>query len=288
MQDSSQETIHGNIKRIRFISEKIKQFQPKSVLDVGCGNGVFLTIPLAEQFPSVSFVGIDSDADTIQQASGLHSCDNLQFLTNEQFSAAQKKYDMVIASEVIEHVDDPEGFTTWMKSTCTDNGVMIITTPNGYGPFEITTFFETLLDLAGIMKLLSKLPGLRSLKVGDSYVSNDVRSMQHDTLAISPHVNFFGYNVLRRIFSRCGLQIVDYSARGFLGGLGFNQLMRSQSILRWNSNFSDRVHPRMVSGWMFVLRPTSSGPQASIKAYKRRLNERLRRFLTAKRWGTSA
>ncbi len=279
------ETIHGNRKRISYLTKIIGDFAPKTVLDVGCGNGVFLTIPLAQAFPHIQFIGIDSDKETIDLANAENPCQNLKYYTNEELPTGMT-YDFIIGSEVIEHVDDPEGFLDWLYTVMSSDSRLAITTPNGYGPFEIVTFFETLLDISGIMKLLSSLPFLKKFKVGDSYSSGDVRSMQHDTLAISPHVNFFSYGVLCSMFERRGLQIVGYCPRSFLGGLGFNQLMKSERILTWNANVSDKLPRRMVSGWMFILERTSRKPDAT-KKYTRRLNERLRRKLTAIRWGTN-
>ncbi len=277
------ETIHGNRKRIAYLTDVIRRLNPATVLDVGCGNGVFLTIPLAEAFPTVEFIGIDSDQDTIDLANDTNSCKNLRFVVNDKIPTPAH-YDLVIASEVIEHVDDPEGFLDWLRTLTSDDGHIVVTTPNGYGPFETVTFVETLLDLSGVMKMLSAVPGLKKLKVGDSYSSGDVRSLQHDTLAISPHVNFFSLGVLTRIFDHRGLRVVEYRPRSFLGGLGFNQLMKSQSLLSWNSRISDSLPKRMVSGWMFVLKKSKSSI-SSHKIYARRWNEKFRRFITAKRWG---
>lgn len=280
-----QETIHGNAKRVEYIASLIERYQPKTVLDVGCGNGIFLTVPLAERFPSTDFLGIDSDRETIDLANTANTCANLRYATNEELQSGHV-FDFVLASEVIEHVDDPESFLDWLHSVVAPQGTLVITTPNGYGPFEIVTFFETLLDLSGVMKFLSRLPVLRRFKVGDSYSSGDVRSMQHDTLAISPHVNFFSFGVLTSMFERRGFRLKEVRARSFLGGLGFNQLMKSQGVLAWNARVSDKLPRRFASGWMFVLeqRPLVS---ISPKRYKRRLNERLRRHLTALRWGTA-
>lgn len=280
-----QETIHGNAKRLAYVASLIERYQPKTVLDVGCGNGVFLTIPLAELFPSTKFIGIDSDRETIDLANTENTCANLRFATNAELEDGMT-FDFVLASEVIEHVDDPESFLDWLRLILAERGKLVITTPNGYGPFELSTFVESLMDLSGLMKLLSKVPFLKKLKVGDSYSSGDVRSMQHDTLAISPHVNFFSLGVLESMFERRGYSIVEVRARSFLGGLGFNQLMKSQGILEWNSRVSDRLPKRFVSGWMFVLQ---TNPNAGVqpKSYRRRFNERLRRRLTALRWGTA-
>jgi 2-polyprenyl-3-methyl-5-hydroxy-6-metoxy-1,4-benzoquinol methylase len=277
------ETIHGNKKRIKFISECLRKFNPLSVLDIGCGNGVFLTIPLAEQFENITFCGIDSDEPTIALAKKHNQLKNLAYYTNDEF-LSHNKYDIIIASEVIEHVEEPHQFLLWIKTHLSEHGHIIITTPNGYGCFEFTTFFETILDLSGIMKVLSTLPFLSSLKVGNSYTNNDLQEKQHDTLAISPHVNFFSYRKLKKVFAESGLIEKMYKPRSMFGGLGFNQLFRSESVLEWNASISDSMPRQIVSGWMFVLENNPDFSSDTTPKYKRSLNEQWRRWLTAKRW----
>jgi len=68
------------------------------------------------------------------------------------------------------------------------------------------------------------------------------------------------------------------------GGLGFNQLFRSESVLEWNASISDSMPRQIVSGWMFVLENNPDFSCDTTPKYKRSLNEQLRRWLTAKRW----
>ncbi|MCU0426240.1 MAG: class I SAM-dependent methyltransferase [Candidatus Kapabacteria bacterium] len=281
------ENIHGNKKRFEYAVSLIERFQCASVLDVGCGNGEHLTTPLAEHFPSVRFVGIDSDAATMRLAEEIakhHTVKNIQFFTDAEFQS-DEKFDLVIASEVIEHVERPGEFLLFLRSKLKPKGAILLTTPNGYGAFELMTAIETPLHLLGVMNLLSKLPGLRSLKVGNSYDTGNVADLQADTLAISPHVNFFSYKRLLTLFKEAGLRVEEYKPRALFGGLGFQQLIRSAEALHKNAYSSDGKSPYLVSGWMFVLKSSSNEPKKQF-SYRRRFNERLRRRLTAKRWGT--
>jgi 2-polyprenyl-3-methyl-5-hydroxy-6-metoxy-1,4-benzoquinol methylase len=279
-----QESIHGNLKRLQYITEIISKVKPQSILDIGCGNGIFLTIPIAEKFASIRITGVDSDLPTIDMAKKVNTLNNLLFCVNEDLNPAEQ-FDLVIASEVIEHVEQPYSFMRWIATKVKPGGYVIITTPNGYGMFEIMTFIETLLDLTGIMKVLARLPFLKKLKVGNSYTSDDLQEKQHDTLAISPHVNFFSLGKLKKIFIETGFSINAYRARTFLGGLGFNQILKSPSMLQWNANTADSLPAVFVSGWMFVLK-FESKPRLNLqdKEYKRSLNENFRKWLTAKRW----
>jgi SAM-dependent methyltransferase len=282
------ENIHGNRKRLLYTEELLRRFSPRSVLDVGCGNGTYLTAPLAERYTGADFIGIDSDERTIAVARSLYQMPNLHFYTDEEFKhlAFERQFDWIIASEVIEHVEQPGEFLRFLHSKLAPGGHVLITTPNGYGAFELMTAIETVLDLMGVMKILSRLPLLRSLKVGTGYDNNAIAQMQSDTLAISPHVNFFSFGRLLRLFAEAGFRVIEYRPRSLFGGLGFQQLLRSPSALHWNAYCSDTLPPHLVSGWMFVLEPTGAVP-AETFSYKRRLNERLRRWWTAKRWGTA-
>src|SRR3989338_11002539 len=57
---------YGTQKRLRFMQEKIERFQPKRVLDVGCGTGSMVTVPLARKYPHIQFLGIDMDSESIR------------------------------------------------------------------------------------------------------------------------------------------------------------------------------------------------------------------------------
>ena len=75
-----------------------------------------------------------------------------------------------------------------------------------------------------------------------------------------------------------------YKPRSMFGGLGFNQLFRSESVLEWNASISDSMPRQIVSGWMFVLKNNPDFSPNTTTVYKRSLNEQFRRWLTAKRW----
>lgn len=73
------------------------QFTPQSVIDIGCGAGVFLTL---FQTRGVDILGVDLETN----ARTLLDTDFLQFdLQNELI--LEKKYDLALCLEVIEHLD---------------------------------------------------------------------------------------------------------------------------------------------------------------------------------------
>src|ERR1700694_2944392 len=103
------EDAYGRAKRQVFVESIIREAKPRTVLDFGCGTGTQLTWPLAEAFPQVSFLGIDSDQTTIAWARRQPALPNLTYAT-EDASGAERRYDMIIASEVLEHVEAPDQF----------------------------------------------------------------------------------------------------------------------------------------------------------------------------------
>ncbi len=101
--------------------------QPKcTVLEVGCGFG-YLTYALAKE--SFDVTGIDISENAIKSAKenfGNHySNESLKELANRN-----AKYDLIISTEVIEHVDEPTEFFESCVSLLKPNGKIFLTTPN--------------------------------------------------------------------------------------------------------------------------------------------------------------
>ena len=83
--------------------------QPRSILDVGCGEGV-LTAEWAERLGDGRIVGIDLDDPKLRSEWERRSRPNLEFRVEEatSLSFADGEFDMACAIEVLEHVPDPE------------------------------------------------------------------------------------------------------------------------------------------------------------------------------------
>jgi len=55
---------------------------------------------------------------------------------NKDFNFTKKKFDTIIASEIIEHMDNPLHFLIECKKLLKNKGVIILTTPNSLGLSE--------------------------------------------------------------------------------------------------------------------------------------------------------
>lgn len=267
------ENTYGMKKRLDFIADIIAEYAPERVLDMGCGTGANLTEPLAQRFPTVSFLGVDSDKTSIEFAQREKRHRNADYAHSDDV-AALGKFDLIIASEVIEHVEDPDAFLDFLKSRLTEEGKIAITLPNGYGPFEIASLLETLMQLSGLYALLLRV---KRLLKGASVVQQTA-----DTLAISPHINFFSYSQITETIGNGGLDILKYRPRTFLCGFGFDQLIKSDRVVEWNARIADALPPGLSSDWMLLLETAKSRKPAP---YHRNGYARFRRYLNEKRWG---
>jgi len=116
------------------VKDKVKFLEGVNILDVGCGGGI-LSEALARLGGSVT--GIDPSEQLISVARS-HSR-NLQHGTPPTYAVstveqhatnAMRTYDVVIASEVIEHVQDKESFLAASIAALKLGGSLFITTPN--------------------------------------------------------------------------------------------------------------------------------------------------------------
>ena len=118
------------------VQESSKWLDGISCLDVGCGGGI-LSEPLARLGAKVT--GIDASKTTIQIAkehafrSRLkinYRCITTSELLKSSKTSYLNKFDIVIASEVIEHVIDKKIFLSDISRLCRAGGIIIFTTIN--------------------------------------------------------------------------------------------------------------------------------------------------------------
>jgi SAM-dependent methyltransferase len=126
----------GLVSRLRRVWEgrKVRLYRdlvdpgPRRILEVGCGNGRFLSL-LREFGPrSWELEGIDFDADAARQ------CAAKGFETHvsrmEDFDSGAESYDGVIMLQLIEHVEDPGAICERVFALLRPGGCFIIETPN--------------------------------------------------------------------------------------------------------------------------------------------------------------
>ena len=265
------EDSYGRAKRLDFISTVIKAGQPRAILDIGCGAGTQLTAPLAAAFPQIAITGVDEDARSLAWARAHAASRNLTFATPAEL-APDCRFELVIASEVLEHVAAPADFLRQLAARVAPGGRLVVTVPNGYGAFEWMALAEVLLNLTGIQAVLRRLKGGRREQAEAAPV----------TLANSPHVNFFSFRELAELFATAGLAVERYRPRTVLCGYLIDSLLRHHRLVDWNARLADRLPAWCASDWMFELRVLRS---ATTTGWRRGFWARWRKRLNERRWG---
>jgi 2-polyprenyl-6-hydroxyphenyl methylase/3-demethylubiquinone-9 3-methyltransferase len=133
-----------NPTRVKFIrdevckakpldAQRLRPFEGLEVLDVGCGGGI-----LAEALSRLggSVTGLDASAQNVEAATARRARQpqlrdlTYAHTTAEALVAEGRSYDVVVASEVLEHVADAPLFLACLADLTKAGGVVIVTTFN--------------------------------------------------------------------------------------------------------------------------------------------------------------
>lgn len=116
------------------IVELIAGLSPKRVCDVGCGNGVLLA--QINQKVSASLSGVEQDAIGAGLATARCPSAEIHNLSIEDGSGQALppgSFDVVVSTEVIEHLFRPESLITFSRDILRNGGHLILSTPyHGY------------------------------------------------------------------------------------------------------------------------------------------------------------
>jgi SAM-dependent methyltransferase len=101
---------------------------PSSILDVGCGEGV-LTAEWAERLGDGRVVGIDLDDPKLRAEWEQRTRPNLEFVVQDATSLPFRdgEFDLACATEVLEHVPDPEATVAEMARVA--SGHLLVSVP---------------------------------------------------------------------------------------------------------------------------------------------------------------
>lgn len=275
------ETAYGVVKRLRFFVEHIEAERTRlkvsreemRVLDVGCGTGTYVTIPLAAMGYKV--VGIDADENSIQRArenaatAGVRDLELSSSLLQEWEGPP---FHIIICSEVLEHQAKPEDLLQAIRCALVEKGLLLVTVPNGYGYYELESFITRIVPfLPAVADRLERYlvrtvgtPALRrrhKIEYGGEDSDRDRwrnATEQSSLAADEKHYQAFTPSRIRRLLTSQDFEICAFRNNTFLAGNAWNALIRSLDVvLYWNGRVADFL-PRLVSSdWMIASRRTT-------------------------------
>jgi len=152
-------------ERIESFREVIKILESHHVfenvskmIDVGCGTGQFI-VELLKEYPEIECTGTDFSAESIEVCKRLNI--NAEFHVFDIYADHNGnflKYDLVVCSEVLEHLIVPEkAVTNLLKLLAPKVGTLVITVPDGrkdiyeghihfWSPESFKLFIENMID----------------------------------------------------------------------------------------------------------------------------------------------
>ncbi|HUQ66779.1 MAG TPA: methyltransferase domain-containing protein [Flavitalea sp.] len=237
-------------KRVRFITDAIIKnvAAGEEILDVGCGNGI---IARAVGALGYRVTGIDSSAKTIEAARSSNNLPNVSFIVIPagELAIETRKYAAIICSEVIEHLHDPAALLTILKSSLTDNGILLVTVPNGRGPREllVTKPVQYLREKNNFTwKVVSAIK--KMLGFTGTTVQSDADNLSH--------LQFYTYATLSQLAQSHGFKITEIKKTNFIEQVfPFSLLMkRSLAFQRFDCRLADILPLSFTSGFMSVWR----------------------------------
>jgi glycosyltransferase involved in cell wall biosynthesis/2-polyprenyl-3-methyl-5-hydroxy-6-metoxy-1,4-benzoquinol methylase len=261
------ETQYGIVKRMQVIEAWVDQTKERigrsrlSILDYGCGTGDHITFPLARAAHEV--LGIDIHEPSILEARRRYALPNLTFRTADAQSLLSDglSFDVIVCSEVLEHLDDPSGLLGIFRRLLRPGGALIITTPNGYGSFELLRRVQRALTRIGVHQRL-RWVFKKSLQLARWGRQNKTPHLELPPGFLnqdSVHVQFFRLRSLEELFFESGFRVVARRARTFLCGPYVDSLFHlspgRQVLLRVNNRLADRLPFSWAADWMFLLEP---------------------------------
>lgn len=239
------ETYHHNRlkkKLHRFVVNHLKELQRNSqkrakLLDIGCDTGADLFMLPKVEGITVERFGTDLSKGAIEQAQALaqkRGEKNIEFKAvnaNEPQPFKDHSFDIVTASELIEHIEKPVELLNEIARLLKPNGIAVITTPNE------KSFQKFILD-----KLLpKKTAGAFEASRTQGFTRHGAStSLDHNDWDEEAHISIYGANQWKKIVSQSNLKLEKMVGSSFYGGLpGFEKYPALMATMILADSFID-------------------------------------------------
>jgi SAM-dependent methyltransferase len=232
-----------DVKKLKFIFSTIEKYASSKhikmedlrVLEVACGAGG-ITFPLASLGCQVRAFDIDETAvRDVQNRIDRDGVRNLAVTVDNAYTFEDGKvYDVVVASEILEHALDPARLAVNVRRRMRDGSWLIVTVPNGYGPWELS-------NRVSPRSLLREWEWLRRRLGKPPFKAR-----------YSGHVQFFTRKRIVNIFAELSMRLVESGKSDSLLA-AFGPFRRSVFFGDIDTRLADILPRWLASGWYFVF-----------------------------------
>lgn len=243
------EDVYATAKKVRFMRDRLAGLRealgrPLRILDFGCGNAVQMGRYLING--TDTYVGVDTHEPSLVYARAHFGGQKARFLDRPP---EEEKFDVLVVSEILEHLDDPGRVLAGLVSQhLASGGVVLGSVPNGYGLTEIEKYIDQNLGLYRGLRA-----GVRSMRA-----LLGRRDRQRTTQAPynydSGHVQFFTRSKLRAAAAAAGLALTELRNGSLMGAdLSGVTVLRPGFMIRFNTWVADYVPHWAAATWFFRL-----------------------------------
>lgn len=271
------ENVTGHTKKVHLLRSVCDRMRERRtdrrlrILDVGCGSGYAVTRFLGR--PGDSVLGIDLYQPSIAYATRNFARPGLTFQCRsaESLCDTEQHFDVIVLADILEHLAEPAQVLTECRRLMTHDGCLIVTVPNGHGPFEIESALSRIPVLGRVLiklteylvAVLNKFGPWRGLwSEALSHLPVDLPYNDE-----SKHVKFFTRRSLTALLQRACFRIGTIQGLSFLAGPFTNFLFgASRAFCVWNTSIAGKLPLALTSAWFIEctsMQTSTDSPQKS-------------------------
>ncbi|MBX2829851.1 MAG: class I SAM-dependent methyltransferase [Rhodospirillales bacterium] len=246
MHPAPPENVYATSKKIKFVQSELLHHSQKvgrdiNVLDFGCGNGEEMARFIVDD--NIHYTGVDIHLPSLEHARDELGSDKAIFLERVP---EDEIFDVIVMSEVLEHLDDPVGILNTLVPKLRPGGIFLCSVPNGYGLTEIEKYVDAKLKIYKILRLVKrKIAGNRNLRPSIKDVPYNYES---------GHVQFYTKFSLRRIVQQTGLDFKVFKNGSLMGAdLSGATIFMFKPLITANVWIADFLPFWAAATWHFVL-----------------------------------